>query len=129
MTLDVDIRPKAGYILAVMSGPFHARPAQEGYVQAMRAAAERELPLLVDLRGIVGGPTHSERLAFGMYAAAEHNSILREKNGWAPRVAVIGRPPLVEPHRFGETVAVNRGARIKVTERLEEALEWLGLPR
>ena len=43
------------------------------------------------------------------------------------RVAVFARRPLVDPDRFAETVAVNRGAKVKVSERLDEALAWLGV--
>jgi hypothetical protein len=43
------------------------------------------------------------------------------------QVAVYGRQPLIDPSRFGETVALNRGAKVKVSERLDEALAWLGV--
>ena len=36
--------------------------------------------------------------------------------------------PLRDPARYGETVAVNRGMKVKVFETLEEAFEWLRLP-
>jgi len=31
------------------------------------------------------------------------------------QVAVVGNPPLIDPNRFGETVALNLGLNIKVT--------------
>jgi SOS response regulatory protein OraA/RecX len=43
------------------------------------------------------------------------------------QVAVYGRRPLIDPERFAETVAVNRGAKVKVSEQLDEALAWLGV--
>jgi hypothetical protein len=42
-------------------------------------------------------------------------------------VAYVGDEPLIDPARFGETVAVNRGALIKVTTDLNEAFAWLGV--
>jgi hypothetical protein len=41
------------------------------------------------------------------------------------RFACLGTEPMVDRGRFGETVAVNRGLKVKVTESLEEALRWL----
>ncbi len=34
---------------------------------------------------------------------------------------------MLDPQRFGETVAVNRGMRIKVFDNPEEAFAWLDL--
>jgi hypothetical protein len=41
------------------------------------------------------------------------------------RFAYVGSQPLVEPQRFGETVAVNRGINLKVFTEMKEALAWL----
>ena len=43
------------------------------------------------------------------------------------QIAVYGHQPFVDPGRFGETVALNRGANVKVSERLDEARAWLGV--
>lgn len=43
------------------------------------------------------------------------------------QIAVVGNPPLIDPNRFGETVAKNRGLNIKVSNEIDEVLEWLGV--
>ena len=40
-------------------------------------------------------------------------------------LAVVGNEPLIDPGRFGETVALNRGAYAKVFDEMEEAIEWI----
>jgi hypothetical protein len=34
---------------------------------------------------------------------------------------------VLDPDRFGETVAVNRGMPVRVFDNLEEALKWLAV--
>jgi hypothetical protein len=43
------------------------------------------------------------------------------------QVALVGKHPVIDRDRFGETVARNRGAAVKVTYDLESAYRWLGL--
>jgi RimJ/RimL family protein N-acetyltransferase len=76
--------------------------------------------LLVDFRGLTTliPPTTYERFQLGERAAAEG----------APAgvtIALIGRPPVVDPDHFGVTVAVNRGLRVDVFEEEVSALQWL----
>ena len=41
------------------------------------------------------------------------------------RFAYLGNYPMIDPNKFGETVAVNRGLTLKATTDLKEALDWL----
>ena len=41
------------------------------------------------------------------------------------KMAVYGKEPMVDPQRFGETVALNRYALVKVCTRVDEAIRWL----
>jgi hypothetical protein len=41
------------------------------------------------------------------------------------RLAVLGNEPIIDPNRFGEIVATNRGANVKVFTDDPMALEWL----
>jgi hypothetical protein len=41
------------------------------------------------------------------------------------RLAVVGTPQQLTPDRFEESVMLNRGATVKVTSNLQEALSWL----
>jgi hypothetical protein len=128
MTLTIDIESRKHYLVATVSGQYSLRGAQEAYDRAIKAA----LPLghtriLIDARGISGAPTQDERYSLGLFVAAEQRLLAAKTPPLDLQVAVYGRQPLIDPNRFGETVALNRGAKLKVSERLDEALAWLGI--
>jgi hypothetical protein len=128
MTLTIDIESRKHYLVATVSGQYSLRGAQDAYDRAMKAA----LPLghtriLIDARGISGAPSQDERYALGLFVAAEQRLLAAKTPPRHVQVAVFGHRPLIDPDRFAETVAVNRGAKIKVSERLDEVLAWLGV--
>ena len=53
--------------------------------------------------------------------------LAKEQGTAAFRTAVLKRVGLVGLDRFFETVAVNRGANLKVTTAIEEAFKWLDI--
>jgi hypothetical protein len=127
MTLTVDIEPRPHYLYAAVSGEFSLTAAQAVYDQVVHAALPlAQARILIDARYVTGKPSQEERYALGLFVATEQR-LMAGKSSFEPQVAVLGRQPLVDPNRFGETVAVNRGAKVKVSERLEEALHWLGV--
>jgi len=104
------------------------RAAQDIYDQAIKiAVAGGHSRLLIDASRVTGTPTQDERYMLGLFVAAEQRILASKTPPADVQVAVYGRQPLIDPERFGETVAVNRGAKVKVSERLEEALSWLGV--
>jgi len=44
---------------------------------------------------------------------------------WISAIAVVGQPPLIDPARFGETVARNRGINGRVFTDQDEAVAWI----
>ena len=116
------------YLRATLSGAYNLRESQDLYDQIVKAAVAAGLTsVLVDASGVTGAPTQDERYMLGLFVAAEQRILAAKTPPVEVRVAFYGRPPLVDPNRFGETVAINRGAKIKVSERLDEALAWLGV--
>lgn len=73
--------------------------------------------VLVDLRRSEGNPNMLDRFKFGIEIARV----------WGSRIkaAVVANPGII--NRMGETVAVNRGGRVRVTHDIAGALEWLGV--
>ena len=49
----------------------------------------------------------------------------RQRSNPRIRLAVLGNEPMVHPERFGEIVATNRGAVMRVFTDEALALEWL----
>ena len=79
--------------------------------------SDREV-VLVDVQDIGGDhPTTMERYKMGVFIA-DHNYL-------GVCIVVVGKEPYVDPRRFGETVAVNRGARGKVFTDIDEAVAWI----
>jgi len=87
---------------------------------ATAAAAGRDA-VLVDMRGVTGGPpTMSERYELAV-AATDMQASRKPRI----RMAVLGHEPMVHPERFGEIVATNRGGDGRVFTDETQALEWL----
>ena len=127
MTLTVDIEPRAHYLYAAVSGEFSVLGAQAAFDRALQAALPlAQTRILIDVRHVSGRPSQDERYALGLFVAAEQR-LFAAKTAFATRVAVLGKRPLVDPNRFGETVAINSGAKVKVSESLDEAFAWLGV--
>jgi len=83
--------------------------------------------LLIDCRELSGQLSTVDRFWFGKVVADENAALRADGSGRHVRVALVGRLPLLDERRFGETVATNRGAPVKVTEDLASAYRWLGL--
>ena len=128
MGLTINLQSRKYYLLAALSGVFSLRCAQDAYDRAVKAA----LPLgfsriLFDASAVTGNPSQDERYSLGLFVATEQRLLAARSPELALQVAVLGRQPLIDPQRFGETVAVNRGAKFKESEHLDEVLSWLGI--
>jgi hypothetical protein len=124
----VDFEPHKHYLRAIVSGDYNLRAAQDIYDQAIKiAVAGGQTRILIDASRVTGTPTQDERYMLGLFVAAEQRILASRTPPAEVQVAVYGRQPLIDPERFGETVALNRGAKVNVSERLDEALSWLGV--
>ena len=86
-----------------------------------QAAPAGKTAVLVDIRQISGrAPTMSER-----YEQAVQIADLQARQMPRIRMAVLGLEPMIHPQRFGEVVATNRGAHLRVFTERAEALSWL----
>jgi hypothetical protein len=78
--------------------------------------------ILVDINRVTGNVLFFDRFQFAEALAqykAEHGLSKVSK------IALVGKEPLIDKNRFGETVAVNRGVNIKVFTDLNAALTWI----
>jgi hypothetical protein len=84
--------------------------------------------VLFDGRTITGNPQTIERFYYGEFAA--FTVAQYQDRGIAPAIpfAYVLKEPVLDPDKFGETVAVNRGMRIRVFDNVEDALKWLAPP-
>jgi len=128
MLISLQLEPHPGYLLALLAGVFTLDEAEAVSLRFLQASAEHHLPnVLVDVRQVLGQPTVAERYAYSEFVAIEVLS-LAAGGGPVMRLAYVGYAPLMDPNRFGVMVARNRGVQVTVTEDVNEALQWLGVP-
>jgi hypothetical protein len=74
--------------------------------------------LLIDLTGVETSPVSTlDRYRMG--------SSIISFSGKLRKVATAAPPDFIDPERFGERVARNRGVNIRVFDQLERATKWL----
>jgi hypothetical protein len=110
----------------VIEGPFEFSALGSMFDLLLEDCAKHgALKALVDLRGVTGSLTIMDR--FGMASLFASKYLAARLSGRVPacRFAVYGQTPIVDPKRFGETVAVNRGVPLRVFLDESVAREWL----
>lgn len=127
MTLKITASPKVIHVLA--EGEFSLDEAKRTFLKVVDAVIDNDSErVLFDGHGIWGEPTLVERFYFGEFAAAAvRKRVDDEEIAVAPKFAFILIPPVLDPGRLGEMVAVNRGLNVKAFDDLSEGMAWLGL--
>lgn len=110
------------YVHIFCRGSFGIEDMKEIFSKAFELAVENnQSKILIDGIEVYGTPpTIIELFNIGEYVAE-----LCFKYEKPFRIAVAGNVPLVDPDRFGETVARNLGVNGRVFTNLEEALSWV----
>ncbi len=80
--------------------------------------------VLFDGRRLIGNPKLMERFYYGEFAA---ETVMAQGISASRQFAFVLKEPVLDPRRFGETVAVNRGMNAKAFETRKDALHWLGI--
>src|SRR6516225_6140642 len=129
MTMRQEVRPDGDLLMVCAMGEFSLEEAKRIFLEMMEAVALHAAKrVLLDGRTIKGNPKTIERFFYGEFAAdavAKHYA--RSVVG-ATRFAYVLTEPVLDPQKFGETVAVNRGMLVKVFDNLEQAIHWLATP-
>jgi len=129
MAMILTIIPEAGFLRAVVTGEFSLEEAQRTFLDIVDAVAKHQTDkILFDGREIVGEPHAIERFYYGEFTAEMcHKYLYKAEHRIVPMFAYLLKEPVLDPRRFGETVAGNRGMVVKAFDSLDEAQEWLGL--
>jgi hypothetical protein len=111
------------------SGEFSIREAEATFQEILEAIVKNRLrKVLIDGRQVIGDPEPLERFYYGKYVADAVNQTINRHRIEVPSFAYVMHEPLLDPGRFGETVAVNRGMRVKAFDDMKRAEWWLGVP-
>ncbi len=125
--LHTELEPRRGYLYAMLSGDLTLAGAKAAYTAILQGAAQyAQTRILMDCTRIRGTWTPDERLAFGAYMAEEQARLASQLKS-PPQVAILAVAPLMDPSRFTQTVANNRGVRMRSSDSLQELLSWLAV--
>jgi hypothetical protein len=123
MSISLKFELREEFLHCRASGEFSFEDACMVIQEVLAESAQRgALKVLVDCLRMGGSPTMVERYAMSEFLASKVVELKR-----FPRLAFLGKEPLVDPNRFGELVATNRGVQMKTVEQMEDALNWLGV--
>ena len=110
--------PRDGYVEVVLKGPYTTAEFPWAYDQVLRAVERRpDARVLLNLLAVEGLPSVIDRFLFGQTASLTLPRTLK--------LAAVATEPILDPQRFGERVAQNRGAWVRVFGNAAEAVEWL----
>lgn len=126
--MKIQIYPETGCLRVIAVGKFSLDTAKTTLLELLEAVARHKVQkVLVDGRSLKGKPETMERFYYGKFAAQAVWSFRDHGVSPVTQFAYVLVEPVLDPQRFGETVAVNRGMFIKVFEKIDEAYGWLGI--
>ncbi|HEY7769362.1 hypothetical protein [Longimicrobium sp.] len=115
----VEVLPR--YILMVCTGTMNSKEFVVALNRGLESAARSgRRAVLIDALNVQGSLTTVERFELG-------SEIARAQRAQAAitAIVVVGHEPPLDPERFAETVAINRGAVGKSFTGLAEAEQWI----
>jgi hypothetical protein len=126
MSMKLDIQARGDLLAVDATGEFSLEKAQRTFLEMMEAVAlHKTNRVFFDGRSIIGNPSTIERFYYAAFAAATAEQYKRHGRCGAIRFSYVLKEPVLDPEKFGETVAVNRGMCVKAFDNPEEALAWL----
>jgi hypothetical protein len=128
IAMQLDMHPESDLLRVHATGEFSLREAKRTFLELMEAVAvHKSKKVLLDGRTLGGKPGTIERFYYGAFAAQSVTDFGKRGVSRATQFAYVLKQPVLDPEKFGETVAVNRGMNIKVFDSLTEAFQWLGM--
>jgi hypothetical protein len=128
MSMKLEIFAESGFLNVVAMGIYSLVEAKRTFIEMLEAVARNKVEkVLFDGRGLTGNPKFMERFYYGEFAAQSVAKFSARGVSRDAMFAYVLEVPMLDPRRFGETVAVNRGMVVKIFDNLDEALGWLGI--
>jgi len=126
MSLVVKITPENGFLHVLITGEFSLTESKTITARIFETLLLHSLQkVLVDFRQVTGDPELVERYLYSVFVSAELDRFYDAGGHRFTRFAYVGAEALLDRRRFGETVALNRGVKVKVTDSMAEARCWL----
>ena len=126
MSMQLEMRPESGVLNVDATGQFSLNEAKRTFLEMLEAVALHKTGrVLFDGRKLLGKPESLERFYYGEFAAKSVRDFAARGVSGGTRFAYVLSEPVLDPKRFGENVAVNRGMLVKAFDNPEEARQWL----
>jgi hypothetical protein len=124
MTIITEIKPD--HVLMTFEGRVEESFPTQFPEQLVEAAiAHKCAKILADLRKVEGTLTTMQRFTMGATGAQKYHSALHKGEVSSCRFSLVANPPLMDPRKFGETVATNRGMPVRIFSSFQDAFDWL----
>jgi hypothetical protein len=128
MSMKLKICPEPGFLRVITMGQFSLEESKRSFMEILEAVGQSKArKVLIDGRRITGKPETMERFHYGDFIARAVMEFSDRGVSRATQFAYVLEDPVLDPQRFGETIAVNRFMRMKVFDDIEDALGWLGI--
>jgi len=126
MSIDLRLEMKKEYLYVQMTGVFTIEEAKGSFCKILEAASDNDAPkALLNCLQLEGAPSMIERFTYGAFVAKELRLYSIRFGRPSIKLACVAREPLLDKERFGEIVATNRGANVKMFDDEKDALNWL----
>jgi len=129
MSVLMKVIPRGNVLYVAVGGDFTLDSAKRNFLEIVEAVNEHKSEkVLLDGRKIVGEPTIIQRFYYGQFVADAITAPDKKRGPVKlPEFAYVLMPPALDRGRLGETVAVNRGIKLKAFDNMPDALAWLGV--
>ena len=117
--MDYEVKKRPGFILVTVTRRVTTEMARSICETIPALAREWGVSnVLIDVQNIPSPTNDIERYQYAVQLAQHFGGLA---------VAFVRPQSYHDPRNFGETVAVNRGANLRVCSTLDEAYDWLGV--
>ena len=128
MSMVIETIAESGYLRVGAMGEFSLDEAKRTFLEVLEAVAQHKVKkVLFDGRRLTGEPYTMERFYYGEFVAQAVWRFVDRGVSPATKFAYVLEEPVLDPQKFGETVAVNRGMFVKTFDNVDGALGWLGM--
>ena len=119
------VQGEQGVCNAVVAGEFELTLAEQQFIQLLNEVVHKAATkVLINGRQVTGHPSAFERFLYGTFVALATLEVL-QRHSARLKFAYIIHNPFLDPGRFAESVAANRGMDVKAFDDENEAREWL----
>src|SRR4030095_15183355 len=126
MSMILKTSVEADLLRVVATGQFALEEAQEDFLKILAAVGAHNVKkVLLDGLQVVGDPSTMDRFLYAEFAAASLGKFADRGVCRGTQFAYVLKEPMLDPGRFGETIAVNRGMFVRIFDNLRDAIAWL----